>query len=214
MLVGERMTRHPITVQEDERVEDALNLMRKEKVRRLPVLDAKGKLVGIVSEKDLLYASPSPATTLSIYEMHYLLSKLTVKEVMATDFVMSVGTSLRNDNPNARYAFNNVQKMNKGAGLYFHPVGDNLVPTFGKSVEVFTHKVGLEEAALYLILDLFADADKLPEDVKEYLASFKSSLADSIRSFKSSLILSKAPPFQPSGKYTQVIPCIFQSHLC
>jgi NADH-quinone oxidoreductase subunit G len=96
------------------------------------------------------------------------------KEVMATDFVMSVGTSLRNDNPNARYAFNNVQKMNKGAGLYFHPVGDNLVPTFGKSVEVFTHKVGLEEAALYLILDLFADSEKLPEEVKSYIATFKS----------------------------------------
>jgi NADH-quinone oxidoreductase subunit G len=102
------------------------------------------------------------------------------KEIMATDFVMSVGTSLRNDNPNARYAFNNVQKMNKGAGLYFHPVGDNLVPTFGKSVEVFTHKVGLEEAALYLILDLFADADKLPSEVKEYIQSFKSETTKTI----------------------------------
>jgi NADH-quinone oxidoreductase subunit G len=103
------------------------------------------------------------------------------KEVMATDFVMSVGAALRNDNPNARYAFNNVQKMNKGAGLYFHPVGDNLVPTFGKSVEVFTHKVGLEEAALYLILDLFADADKLPEDVKSYIASFKSETPKTVK---------------------------------
>jgi len=102
------------------------------------------------------------------------LYSLDFKEIMATDFVMSVGASLRNDNPNARYAFNNVQKMNKGAGLYFHPVDDNLVPTFGKNVEIFTHKVGLEEAALYLILDLFADKDKLPEEVREYLASFKS----------------------------------------
>jgi len=103
------------------------------------------------------------------------------KEVMATDFVMSVGSSLRNDNPNARYAFNNVQKMNKGAGLYFHPVGDNLVPTFGKNVEVFTHKVGLEEASLYLILELFADKDKLPADVKEYLASFKSTTTKTVK---------------------------------
>jgi len=103
------------------------------------------------------------------------------KEVMATDFVMSVGAALRKDNPNARYAFNNVQKMNKGAGLYFHPVGDNLVPTFGKSVELFTHKVGLEEAALYLILDLFADADKLPEDVKSYIASFKSETTKTVK---------------------------------
>jgi len=91
------------------------------------------------------------------------------KEVMKSDFVMSLGTSLRNDNPNARYAFNNVQKMNKGAGLYFHPVGDTLVPTFGKNIEVFTHKVGHEEAVLLLIIDLFADHDKLPSSVKEQL---------------------------------------------
>jgi NADH-quinone oxidoreductase subunit G len=97
------------------------------------------------------------------------LYSLDFKEVMATDFVMSVGASLRNDNPNARYAFNNVQKLNKGAGLYFHPVGDTLVPTFGKNVELFTHQVGLEEAALLLIIKLFADADKLPASVKEQL---------------------------------------------
>ncbi len=58
---------------------------------------------------------------------------------MESDFVISLGISLRNDNPNARYAFNNVQKLNKGAGFYFHPVGDNLVPTFGK-YWMFTHK--------------------------------------------------------------------------
>ena len=97
------------------------------------------------------------------------LYSLNFKEVMATDFVMSVGSSLRNDNPNARYAFNNVQKMNKGAGLYFHPVGDTLVPTFGKNIEMFTHKVGHEEAVLLFIIKLFADQDKLPSSVKEQL---------------------------------------------
>ncbi len=93
------------------------------------------------------------------------------KEVMASNFVMSVGASLRNDNPNARYAFNNVQKMNKGAGIYFHPVGDNLVPTFGRAVETFTHKVGYEEAVLLFIIKLFADESKLPNSVKEQLDS-------------------------------------------
>lgn len=88
------------------------------------------------------------------------------------DFAVSVGGALRNDSPGLKYAFNNIQKMNKGAGLYFHPVGDKLIPTFGKSVECFTHKVGLEEATLYLLLELFADKDKLPSDTKEYLASF------------------------------------------
>jgi acetoin utilization protein AcuB len=81
MLVGERMKSPVITVRPDMPVVDALNLMRQEHIRRTPVVK-DGKLVGIVSEKDLLNASPSPATSLSIFEMNYLLSKIQVKEVM------------------------------------------------------------------------------------------------------------------------------------
>ncbi len=87
MLVGERMTKRPITVDPETPFEDALDLMRREKIRRLPVVDKKGKLVGIVTEKDLLYASPSPVTSLSIYELHYLLSKLKVHEVMTKEVI-------------------------------------------------------------------------------------------------------------------------------
>ena len=84
MLVYERMSRHPLTVTPDAKVDDALKRMREEKVRRFPVVDKKGKLVGIVSDKDLLYAAPSPATSLSIYELHYLYSRITIKEVMTS----------------------------------------------------------------------------------------------------------------------------------
>ena len=87
MLIGERMTRHPVTITQNEGIDDALRMMRDNHVRRLPVLDKKGKLVGIVSDKDLLYASPSPATSLSVHELHYLLSKLTVKEVMSSPVI-------------------------------------------------------------------------------------------------------------------------------
>ncbi|MCD6289607.1 MAG: CBS domain-containing protein [Anaerolineae bacterium] len=87
MLVGERMRRDPVTVTEDVGIGEALRIMRENKIRRLPVLDRRGKLVGIVSEKDLLHASPSPATSLDIYELHYLLSKLTVKKVMASPVI-------------------------------------------------------------------------------------------------------------------------------
>ncbi len=82
MLVGERMTPRPITVTEETSLPEALELMRKEKIRRLPVLDKHGKLVGIVTELDLLRASPSPATTLSIYEIPYLLSKVKMRDIM------------------------------------------------------------------------------------------------------------------------------------
>ena len=82
MLVRELMTRNPVTITTDTSVPDALRLMRERKVRRLPVVDGHGALVGIVSDKDLLYASPSPATTLAVWEIPELLGKLRVEKVM------------------------------------------------------------------------------------------------------------------------------------
>ena len=87
MIVRDRMSLNPYTITADTPVEEALTRMRQVHVRRFPVLDKSGQLVGIVAEKDLLYASPSPASSLSIYEMHYLLSKLTVSQVMTKDVV-------------------------------------------------------------------------------------------------------------------------------
>jgi len=87
MLVRERMSCTPVTVTADVPINEALRLMRDRQVRRLPVLDEDGNLIGIVSEKDLLYASPSPATSLSIYEMHYLLSQLRIQELMAKEVI-------------------------------------------------------------------------------------------------------------------------------
>jgi acetoin utilization protein AcuB len=82
MLIGERMTFPVITVSPDLPIAEALSLMRKEHIRRTPVTQ-NGKLIGIVSNEDLLNASPSPATSLSVFEMTYLLSKITVKDVMS-----------------------------------------------------------------------------------------------------------------------------------
>ena len=87
MLVRELMTRDPVTVDHTTSVPDALRLMREKKVRRLPVVDGHGRLVGIVSDKDLLYASPSPATTLSMWEIPELLGKLKIEKVMTRDVV-------------------------------------------------------------------------------------------------------------------------------
>ena len=91
MLVQDQMSSAPITITADLSVPDALSLMREKKVRRLPVLDAKGKLVGIVSDKDLLYASPSPTTSLSVWEINSLLSRLTVEKVMTRKLVTVTG---------------------------------------------------------------------------------------------------------------------------
>ena len=82
MLVRERMTYNPITILPDMSVTHALRLMRERKVHHLPVLDGHGKLVGIVSDKDLLHASPSPVTSLSVWEMTELLYMLKVEKVL------------------------------------------------------------------------------------------------------------------------------------
>jgi acetoin utilization protein AcuB len=87
MLVGERMSHPVLTVSPDLPVQEALARMRKEKVSRYPVVDKKGKLVGIVSDDDLLNASPSDATTLAVWEVSYLLSKITVERVMSKNVI-------------------------------------------------------------------------------------------------------------------------------
>lgn len=87
MLVGKRMTLNPITLQPDVPINDALALMREKNVRRVPVVNKKGKLVGVVTHNDLMQASPSPVTSLSMWEVTYLLSKVTVQMVMRKDVV-------------------------------------------------------------------------------------------------------------------------------
>ncbi|MDY5930779.1 MAG: CBS domain-containing protein [Candidatus Ornithospirochaeta sp.] len=87
MIIERRMTRNPVTATPDMNVGEASELMKQEKVHRLPVLDKDKNLVGVITEKDILHASPSPASSLSIHEMAYLLSKLTVKKLMTKDVV-------------------------------------------------------------------------------------------------------------------------------
>lgn len=87
MLVGDRMSKPVLSVSPETPVQDALAQMRKENVSRYPVLNKKGKLVGIVSESDLLNASPSDATTLSVWEINYLLIKITVERVMSKNVI-------------------------------------------------------------------------------------------------------------------------------
>jgi acetoin utilization protein AcuB len=89
MLVGERMTTSVVTIQPEMPIQEALLIMRNKSIRRLPVVDGDENLVGLVSLLDLINASPSDATTLSVWELNYLISKITVKEIM-TEAVITV----------------------------------------------------------------------------------------------------------------------------
>jgi len=87
MFVRDRMSSPAVTVRANTPFQDALKLMRDHQCRRLPVVNKQGKLVGIVSERDLLHAAPSSATSLSIWEVQYLLTKIQIKEIMTKDVV-------------------------------------------------------------------------------------------------------------------------------
>ncbi len=81
MRIRDLMSTNVVTVTEDTSIHDAKKIMDANKIRRLPVMK-RDKLVGLVTKHMLLGASPSPATSLSIHEVHYLLAKMTVKDIM------------------------------------------------------------------------------------------------------------------------------------
>lgn len=103
------MSKHPITVDKTATLPEAHQLMHEHKVRRLPVLDGD-KLVGIITRSDVRGAEPSEATTLSIWELNYLVSKLTVEKVMTHKII-----TVTSDTPIAKAA--KLMLENKIAGL-------------------------------------------------------------------------------------------------
>ncbi len=132
MLVSERMSHPVITVRPDMPIHDALELFKREHIRRAPVVEG-GKLVGIISKTDLLNASPSQATTLSVWELNYLLSKIAVKDVMSKTVI-----TVNEDTPIEEAA--RIMADNKIGGL---PVmrGDSVV---GIITETDLFKIFLE----------------------------------------------------------------------
>ncbi|MEA3290285.1 MAG: NADH-quinone oxidoreductase subunit G [Campylobacterota bacterium] len=96
----------------------------------------------------------------------------TLEDIHNSNFLVSVGSYLKSDAPNAKYAFNNAISMNKGAGLYFHALGDTHIDGFGKkgkTIETIANKPLSEDAVLYFILDQFGK--DLPSDVSSFLES-------------------------------------------
>ena len=86
MFVRDVMTTNVITVPSTTSIYDARNIMKAHKFRRLPVVD-KGKFVGLVTDHSLDQVSPSKATSLSVWELNYLLAKTTLKDVMIRNII-------------------------------------------------------------------------------------------------------------------------------
>lgn len=83
MTVKRMMKLNPITTTPDASIVEVADILKENKIHRLPVLDKKGKLVGVITEKDILHATPSPVSSLSVYEMPYMLAKLKVSNLMS-----------------------------------------------------------------------------------------------------------------------------------
>lgn len=146
MLVGRRMTHNPKTISPDTSLAEASERMKREKVRRYPVLDQHGKLVGIISRDDVLHASPSVVSTLSIWEMNYLLTQVKVKDVMTKKVI-----TVTEDTPLEEAA--RIMLEHKIGGL---PVmrGEALVGIITESdiFRVFTEVLGSAEPGIRLTL--------------------------------------------------------------
>ncbi len=138
MRIRDVMTKNPITVESHTLVMDAQKIMKENKIRRLPVVD-KGKLVGIVTHHDLLQAAPSPATSLSIYELNYLLAKMKVEEVMTKNPV-----SLSPDTP-----FEEALRIGQEKGIGAFPIVENGklvgITTESDIIRLLTRVLGLKE---------------------------------------------------------------------
>ncbi len=92
MLIREWMTEDVVTVSPTCSMLKASKLMKDNKIRRLPVINEKKEVVGIVSDRDIKDASPSKATTLAIHELHYLLSEIQIKDIMTADPITVLNT--------------------------------------------------------------------------------------------------------------------------
>ena len=89
MFVQDAMTVNPVTVTVNATLPDIARMMHDKKIRRVPVMDEQGKLAGIISDRDVRENMPSPATTLSKWEINTLLDKLKAAEIMTTPVMVT-----------------------------------------------------------------------------------------------------------------------------
>jgi len=138
--------------------------------------------VKLINEDALAYQKFMQAYALTSGETLYNGSLKTIK---ASNFVVSVGSAVRYDAPSVGFAINNAMTMNKGAGLYFHPVGDTVVDTFSKNMLAVNNKIGSEEHVMAYILETFskiaseaegATVEALPKEVVDIIGKYDAAL--------------------------------------
>jgi acetoin utilization protein AcuB len=140
MKIKHWMTKDPITVTPDTLAVEAQKIMKDNKFRRLPVVE-KGKLAGIVTFRNLIEAAPSPATTLSIHELNYLIMRIKVKDLMKKNVVTlstedTVIDAIRLGTQKDIGGFPVVDEKGKLVGIVTESqIGRALMSLFGTNIE-------------------------------------------------------------------------------
>ena len=167
MLIKDWMAKDVLTVDENTSLMRATRIMKENNIRRLPVV-SHGKLIGIVTDRDVKDASPSKTTSLDIHELYYLLSEMKVKDVM------TVSPLTLHGNDTLEMAALVMLEL-KISGL---PVVDDSSRLIGLLSETdvlrgFIHSTGIKDGAVQYVFDLSDKpgmVTKVTETIREYQA--------------------------------------------
>ncbi len=160
MLIRDWMAKDVMTVDENTSLMRAIRTMKEKKIRRLPVV-SHGKLIGIVTDRDVKDASPSKTTTLDVHELYYLLSEMKVKEVMTKNTIVLSG----NDSLEKAAI---IMLETKISGI---PVSDDQGHLIGLLSEIdvlrgFIHSTGIKDGAMQYVFDLPDQFGSVTEVIK------------------------------------------------
>lgn len=169
MQVKEIMTKAPLTIKKTTLLSDALELMQNNSIRRLLVVDDNDKLVDIVTKKDLSEVSASPATSLSIFELNYLLAKTTIGDIL----------KVRKDRPGKLITIDQNALVGQAAVLLREhkigglPVmnGEEVVGIVTESdiFDVFITVMGYKEPGTRIIIEIEEDKGGILRDISEII---------------------------------------------
>jgi acetoin utilization protein AcuB len=160
MLIKDWMAKEVLTVDENTSLMRATRVMKENNIRKLPVV-SHGKLLGIVTDRDVKDASPSKTTSLDVHELYYLLSEMKVKDVMTKDPITMVGTDSLE-----KAAL--IMLENKISGI---PVLDEYGHMQGLLSETdvllgFIHATGIKDGAMQYVFNLVDSPGSVTEVVK------------------------------------------------
>lgn len=170
MFVKEIMTKNPVTIDKGATIADALDIMRSNKFRRLPVMDGD-KIIGIVTDRDLREVSPSPATTLSVFELNYLLAKTELNQVINKRKVVTIdGDALVEEAAlimrDEKIGGLPVMKDNKLVGIVTE------TDIFGAFIKI----MGLREPGTRITIELKEDKPGLINDITKVIKEYNGNI--------------------------------------